>query len=85
MGIMMAKLSSWMRLRAQNPSLWRIWSSGNRWYLRLEFQPADLWAGVYWREGSAGAASELWRWDIWVCLIPTLPLHLTHLRPRWRG
>lgn len=45
---------------------------------RLEFEPRDLWVGVYWT----------WRgtpwgdlFHLWVCVVPTLPLHLV-ITPR---
>lgn len=38
------------------------------WMLRFEFKIQDLWVGVFWKNTKE-------RLDIWVCLIPCLPLH----------
>ena len=50
----------------------------------LEFKPADLWVGVFWRMDSASphfdAARQhvVWRrvLHIWVCVVPCFPLHI---------
>lgn len=39
---------------------------------RLEFKLQDMWIGVYWK--SVGHAV-----DVWVCLIPCVPIHFTLL------
>lgn len=42
---------------------------------RIEWKLQDLWVGVYWKD----TPEQL---DIWICLIPCLPLHITrHKRP----
>ncbi len=38
------------------------------WLLQLEWKPQDLWIGVFW-------INNKFRVDIWVCLLPCLPLH----------
>jgi len=38
------------------------------WLLQLEWKPQDLWIGVYWKNTPE-------RLDVWVCLLPCLPLH----------
>lgn len=41
---------------------------------RVEFEPRDLWIGLYWR-----CTRELFgvrHLHIYICLIPMLPLHL---------
>lgn len=40
---------------------------------RLEFKPQDCWVGVYWRRSHLSLADKL---DVWICLLPMLPLHL---------
>ena len=46
------------------------------WNLQLEFKPQDLWIGLYWRrEGNCV--------DVWVCLLPCLPLHFSCWGERW--
>jgi hypothetical protein len=49
--------------------------------VRLEFKPADLWVGVFWKKSNAVVPSTYggaWmkRLDVWLCLLPCLPLHL---------
>jgi hypothetical protein len=54
---------------------------------KFEFKLQDLWIGVFWKKGTdrcsyyddknrrpVSLAPE--RLDIWICLIPCLPLHL---------
>lgn len=36
----------------------------------LEFKPQDLWIGVFWKR------TTKWRVDLWLCLIPMVPLHI---------
>lgn len=38
--------------------------------IRLEFKLADCWIGVFWKQQAR-------RHDVWVCLLPCLPLHIT--------
>jgi hypothetical protein len=46
--------------------------------VRLEFVPQDLWVGAYWRisDPDLGHARRR-RVDVWLCLLPCLPLRLT--------
>jgi hypothetical protein len=41
---------------------------------RLEFKLEDCWVGVFWRTTEAHDNAK--RVDVWVCLLPMLPLHL---------
>lgn len=45
----------------------------------LEWKLQDLWIGVFWRRG---AWSQGTNWDVWICLLPCLPLHLFWDTPR---
>lgn len=50
--------------------------------LTLEFKPQDLWLGVYWNRGSRHSASSsgiqhVSVTDVWVCLLPCLPIHVS--------
>lgn len=48
--------------------------------VRLEFKKEDLWVGVYWR--GVPWADAYWRYDIWLCVLPCLPVHVTWYRER---
>lgn len=41
---------------------------------RFEFKPQDCWIGVFWKKTRGDYVHRL---DIWVCLLPMLPFHLT--------
>lgn len=42
---------------------------------RIEFKLADMWIGAFWKV--AGLPSGfIRRYDVWVCLLPCLPLHI---------
>ena len=57
---------------------------GSRWpypkkmlSIGLEFKPQDLWMGAFWKRGDEAAGS--WQIaNVWVCLVPMLPIHLTY-------
>lgn len=47
--------------------------------LRLEFKLQDMWFGAYWdfqRWEPIQGVYVPWQLDIWICLLPTLPLHI---------
>lgn len=65
----------------------------------FEFEPRDLWVGIYWNRGEAGLAMDPWAkkdrdafrrlaglvvaWvDVYVCLVPAIPLRLRWIRRR---
>lgn len=65
----------------------------------VEFEPRDLWIGVYWTTAEAGIAMDPWarkdrdawrrisglivtRVDVYVCLVPMVPLRLSWVRRR---
>lgn len=37
--------------------------------IRVEWKPQDLWIGAYWKATAT-------RFDLWVCLLPCVPIHL---------
>lgn len=43
-----------------------------RWSVRLEWKPQDLWIGVFWKK-------ETLYVDVWVCVLPCLPIHIWRL------
>ena len=55
---------------------------------RLYWEPRDIWVGVYWNvsRGPFGCYEARrpvvysQRFDVWVCLIPCVPLHLRWYR-----
>jgi hypothetical protein len=44
--------------------------------IRLEWKPEDLWVGLYWRYGDGRSVSC--EHNIWLCIVPTLPIHITY-------
>lgn len=44
--------------------------------LSLEFKLADMWVGAYWTHRAQHPMPRWRRTDIWLCALPTLPLHL---------
>ena len=48
------------------------------WNFQLEFKPQDCWIGAYWRRDGTYR-----RIDVWVCLLPMLPLHFSCWGERW--
>ena len=46
--------------------------------VRLEFKPQDCWIGVYTRKTDLFPWRYRRRWqrDIWICILPMLPIHL---------
>lgn len=43
--------------------------------LRFEWKVQDLWLGVFWKHNTM-------RTDIWICLLPCVPLHVSIWRVR---
>lgn len=44
----------------------------------VEFKPQDLWVGVFWKTHGheRDFASKWHHCDIWICLIPCVPIHI---------
>jgi len=57
------------------------------WRIALEFKIQDLWIGVFWDKSAevvpqgkpTFALPVCDRLDIWICLIPCLPIHLCRI------
>lgn len=45
------------------------------WGIALEWKMADLWVGAFWKFQRPDDYPDDWRFDLWVCLVPCLPLH----------
>jgi hypothetical protein len=46
---------------------------------KLEFKKRDFWVGFYWekrRKMRMGLDTDV-VWHLWICVIPTLPLHIS--------
>ena len=50
--------------------------------IRLEFKVNDLWIGAFWKvtRGSSDGSFFPVTTDVWICLLPMVPLHLTWTR-----
>ena len=46
---------------------------------RFEFKLQDMWVGVFWKTAYCETGIELipYATDIWVCVLPCVPLHMT--------
>lgn len=54
----------------------------NYWRVRLEVKVEDMWVGAFWRKVTGpeiGGRESYVQWDVWICLLPCLPIHIT----RW--
>lgn len=48
--------------------------------MRLEFEPRDLWVGLFWKADKHNRYDGLQmfnKWHFYFCVIPMLPLHIT--------
>ena len=41
-----------------------------------EFKLQDMWIGVFWKVSRAPNDPQWGRVDVWVCFVPTLPIHI---------
>lgn len=46
--------------------------------IQLEFKLQDFWVGAYWKKETYSHPKKrnMTRLDVWVCLIPCLPIHI---------
>jgi hypothetical protein len=52
------------------------------WKLRLEFKLQDAWVGAFWRGGrhvSEETGLVVRTLEIWLCLLPCMPIHVTRI------
>lgn len=52
--------------------------------LCLEFKAADMWVGVFWKHRKQFPMKRWTRTDVWLCILPMLPVHLTLYLPMRR-
>lgn len=43
---------------------------------RFEFEPRDMWVGVYWDARRITGVYDWTHWDVYICIIPMVPLHI---------
>jgi hypothetical protein len=43
-------------------------------FVRLEFKPEDMWVGAFWRVLHFPSGNR--EWNLWICLVPMLPIHI---------
>lgn len=41
-----------------------------RWFCRIEFKAVDCWIGAFWKRDIEDESL-----DVWVCILPMLPIH----------
>ncbi len=44
---------------------------GLSWFLKIDFNPHDIWIGIYWKRYSV-----IGFWDIYICIIPMFPIRI---------
>lgn len=44
--------------------------SPRNWNVQLELKLQDLWVGAFWKRTGGSV-------DVWVCLVPCVPLHIS--------
>ncbi len=65
-----------VRLLCQPRVAWRVIRALRLPSVRLIFEPRDLWIGVYWTP-VVGLLGNLIALDVYVCIVPCLPVLLT--------
>ena len=48
----------------------------------LEFKINDMWIFIYWKSDICGGGTSC-KVNIWVCLLPTIPIHIIFERTRF--
>lgn len=51
--------------------------------VKIEFKPRYFWIGAYWETEETLQGWNL-RTDVWICVIPCFPIHLTIIK-YWIG
>lgn len=50
--------------------------------IKIEFKPQDCWIGAFWKRHPEWLG--IWRYDLWICVIPMLPIHITWLHDSYK-
>lgn len=50
---------------------------------RFEFEPRDLWFGIYWDKKIFHDTKI--RYDVYIIIVPMFPYHLWFERPYWKN
>jgi hypothetical protein len=49
--------------------------------VKLEFKKEDLWIGIHWKHQIIESLLSVRKqYDIWICLLPMIPIHITIIR-----
>lgn len=60
----------------ERPRVWRV-AIGRRWFFHILIDFHDLWVGLYWKRVFHTARNSGWyEYDIYLCLLPCLPVRL---------
>ena len=46
------------------------------WFLKVSFEPRDIWIGLYWKKYPMIVGTKPDTWDIYICIIPMLPIRI---------
>jgi hypothetical protein len=57
--------------------------------VKLEFKLEDFWVGAFWKKELVVVKDPSYYWldgvgtqyDLWVCIVPCFPIHVTWTRP----
>ena len=52
----------------------------NKVRVSLEFKPQDMWIGIYWKYNKAVYSKKIKKYDVWVCLVPMFPVHISYVK-----
>lgn len=60
--------------KEQTPRENKGWTGiSKRWFCHVEWKPQDCWVGVFWKRKCPLSL------DVWVCLLPMLPIHFGYI------
>ncbi len=45
--------------------------------IRIEYEPRDLWIGVFYKRTYLDHGWGHWM-DMWICIVPMFPIHITY-------